>query len=65
MFCKLRIFTFTRPGMPAMGSKLDLFESFREAWVGGRWNIRKRSFEFPSPRPLPTLDSLHSQAIPA
>ena len=65
MFCNLRIFTFTRPGMPAMGSKPGLFESFREACMGGRWDIRKRSFEFPSPRSLPTLDNLHSQAIPA
>ena len=49
MFCNLRIFTLTRLGMAVMGSKPDLFESFREACMGGRWDIRKRSFEFPSP----------------
>ena len=49
MFCNLRIFTLTRLGMPVMGSKPDLFASFREACMGGRWDIRKRSFEFPSP----------------
>ena len=49
MFCNLRIFTLTRLGMAVMGSKPDLFESFREVCMGGRWDIRKRSFEFPSP----------------
>ena len=49
MFCNLRIFTLTRLEMPVMGSKPDLLESFREACMGGRWDIRKSSFEFPSP----------------
>ena len=66
MFCNLRIFTLTRLGMPVMGSKPDLFASFREACMGGRWDIRKRSFEFPSPAfSQPLTAYTRKLAIPA
>ena len=66
MFCNLRIFTLTRLGMPVMGSKPDPFESFREACMGGRWDIRKRSFEFPSPAfSQPLTAYTRKLAIPA